>query len=167
LPLIQLLYRTTTIDEYKKIRDHLKSFCREFVETDFNGRLVSILILKKPLKLGNNFSVDMIELTTPRRAHIYPSGLESIGIFVGDNLSAFKKKYKSVLTGVKDHGVYCKPAFITFDNGKTVKFYDVTLKDIILREGWYFERVDLPWDAEVNKLATLINRLGISKISHG
>lgn len=156
-PLIQLLYRTSTLSEYQKIRDDLKIFCREFVETDFNDRLVAIIILKKPLKLEDGFSVDMIELTSPRTAHLYPSGLESFGVFLGDKLSSFKKKYQKVLTGVKDHGVYCKPAFITFDNGKTVKFYDITLKEIILREGWYFERLDLPNNSPTNKLATLVN----------
>jgi len=157
LPLVQLLYRTSTMPEYEKIRDNLKNFCREFVETDFNRRLVSILILKKPLLLEKGFSVDMIELAAPRASHMYPSGLESVGFFVGDRLPAFKKKYHNVLTGEKDHGVYCKPAFVTFDNGKTVKFYNVTLKDIILREGWFFERIDLPKDASVNELAMLVN----------
>lgn len=157
LPLIQLLFRASTLAEYKRIRDNLKVFSREYVETDFNGRLVSIIILKKPLALENGFSIDMIELTAPRAAHMYPSGLESIGVFLGDRLPAFKKKYQKVLTGVKDHGVYCKPAFITFDNGKTVKFYDVTLKEIILREGWYFEWPDLSQYASINKRATLIN----------
>src|ERR1700722_4427614 len=157
LPLIQLLYRTSTMPEYEKIRDNLKFFCKEFVETDFNKRLVSILILKKPLQLEKGFSVDKIELAAPRASHMYPSGLESVGFFVENQLSAFKKKYHRVLTGVKDHGVYCKPAFVTFDNGKTVKFYDITLKDIILREGWFFEKVDLPKDASVNGLAMIVN----------
>src|SRR5579864_4483091 len=77
MPLIQLLYRTSTLSEYKKVRDNLKSLSREYVETDFNGRLVSIILLKKTLKLEGGFSVDMIELAAPRAAHMYPSGLES------------------------------------------------------------------------------------------
>jgi len=156
MPLIQFLYRTSTVPEYEGIRDRLKIFCREYVETDFNGRSVAILILKEPLELEDGFTVDMMELAGPRAAHIYPSGLESFGIFVQDSAS-FKKKYQKILTGVKDHGTYCKPAFITFDNGKTVKFYDITLKEIILREGWYFERLDLPKDDPINTLTTLIN----------
>jgi len=49
------------------------------VETQFNGRAVSILILKEPLLLEDGFTVSMIELPAPRAVHMYPSGLESIG----------------------------------------------------------------------------------------
>ncbi len=157
LPVVQLLYRTSTMPEYQKVRDSLKQYCREFVETDFNGRPIAILILEKPLDLGEGFSVDMIELAAPRPAHMYQSGLESVGLFVGSKLQKFKKRYKKALTGVKDHGVHCQPAFITFENGKTVKFYDVTLKDIVLLQGWRFEQVDQPGNSEENVMANRIN----------
>lgn len=157
MPLVQLLYRTSTLSEYEAVRDALRSFTREFVETEFNGRPIAILILKTPLELGNGFSVDMIELAAPRPTHMYASGLESVGIFVGKKLPAFKKRYKKELTGVKKHGVYCQPAFITFDNGKTVKFYDRSLKEIVLLQGWYFEQSQLSSNAPVNKRANLVN----------
>ena len=137
--LTHLLYRTTTIQEYKKLRDQLRIFCKEFVETQFNGRAVSILILKKPLELEGGFTVSVIELPAPRPIHMYPSGLESIGILVGKILPKFKKQYKDVLTGIKDHGPHCQPAFITFENNKTVKFYDIHLKEIVILQGWIFE----------------------------
>src|SRR5438094_10023621 len=65
-----LLYRTTTNQEYETLRDKLKIFCGEFVETQFNERSVSILILKNPLILENNFTVSMIELPAPRPVHM-------------------------------------------------------------------------------------------------
>ena len=40
------------------------------------------------------------------------------------------------LTGVKDHGQHCQPAFITFDNDKTAKFYDISLREIVILQGW-------------------------------
>lgn len=51
IPINQLLYRVATIQEYESARDQLKAFCSEFVETEFNGRAVSILVLEKPLIL--------------------------------------------------------------------------------------------------------------------
>lgn len=141
LPIIQLLYRVEAQEEYEILRDQIKKYCNEFVETQFNGRAVSILILEKPLALEDGFSVAMIELPAPRPVHMYPSGLESIGVMLGKALSDFKQRYKDVLAGVKDHGEYCQPAFVTFDNDKTVKFYDIHLRDIVLLQGWKFEKI--------------------------
>ncbi len=136
MPLSHLLYRVTTLSEYEMLRDQLKAFCCEFVETQFNDRAVSILILKEPLMLEDGFMVSMIELPAPRSVHMYPRGLESIGVTVGKKLPSFIKQYHDVLTGIKDHGEHCQPAFITFDNDKTAKFYDISLREIVIRQGW-------------------------------
>ena len=136
MPLSHLLYRTSTMPEYTELRDELKKYCSEFVETQFNGRAVSILILAKPLLLEDGFTVTMIELPAPRSAHMYPSGLESIGVTIGNNLPEFIRQHNHVLTGVKDHGQHCQPAFITFDNDKTAKFYDISLREIVILQGW-------------------------------
>ena len=141
MPLSHLLYRTVTIQEYIRLRDELKTHCSEFVETQFNDRAVSILILKEPLLLEDNFTVTMIELPAPRPAHMYPSGLESIGVTVGDNLPKFIQSHYHVLTGIKDHGEHCQPAFITFDNDKTAKFYNISLREIVLLQGWEIARI--------------------------
>ncbi len=60
----------------------------------------------------------------------------SIRVTVGDKLPEFIQRYDHVLTRVKDHGEHCQPAFITFDNDKTAKFYDVSLREIVLLQGW-------------------------------
>jgi predicted metalloenzyme YecM len=138
MPLSHLLYRTATLPEYEKLRDELKRYCSEFVETQFNGRAVAILVLAQPLQLEDGFTVAMIELPAPRAVHMYPSGLESIGVVVGKKIPDFIKQYQAVLTGVKDHGQHCQPAFITFDNDKTSKFYDISLREIVRLQGWEF-----------------------------
>lgn len=143
MPLSHLLYRTVTTPDYEKLRDELKNYCSEFVETQFNDRAVSILILEKPLLLEDDFTVSMIELPAPRSVHMYPSGLESIGVIVGKQLPEFIKQYDDVLTGVKYHGEHCQPAFITFDNDKTSKFYDISLREIVRLQGWEIEKVKI------------------------
>lgn len=136
MPMSHLLYRTVSIPEYIELRDALKKHCSEFVETQFNDRAVSILILKEPLLLEDGFTVSMIELPAPRSVHMYPSGLESIGVTVGKKLPEFIQQHNHVLSGVKDHGEHCQPAFITFDNEKTSKFYDISLREIVILQGW-------------------------------
>lgn len=141
MPMSHLLYRTATISEYENRRDELKILCNEFVETQFNGRAISILILKEPLLLEDGFTVSMIELPAPRPAHMYPSGLESIGVIVGKKLLDFINQYNDILTGVKDNGQHSQSAFITFDNNKTAKFYDISLREIVMLQGWKIENI--------------------------
>ena len=143
MPLSHLLYRVTTVPEYESLRDQLKLFCSEFVETQLNDRAVSILALKEELILEDGFKVSVIELPAPRAAHMYPSGLESIGVVVDKKLKEFITQHKDVLTGIKDHGQYCQPAFVTFDNDKTSKFYDISLTEIVARQGWQLEKLSL------------------------
>ena len=141
IPMSHLLYRVATLSEYEDLRDQIKQLCSEFVETQFNGRAVSILILQEPLILEDGFQVSMIELPAPRPAHMYPTGLESIGLVLGKDLSEFNAKYKHQLSGIKDHGEHCQPSFITFDDDKTVKFYDISLREIVIRQGWRIEKI--------------------------
>lgn len=141
LPISHLLYRVATLPEYTQLRDQLLPLCSEFVETQFNDRAISILILKEPLIIGDGFSVSTLELPAPRPAQRYPNGLESVGIIIGDNLNEFNQHYKHILTGIKEHGEHNKPSFITFENKKTVKFHAMSLKEMVLGQGWSIEKL--------------------------
>ena len=138
MPISHLCYRVRTLSEYKLRRDQIKPFCKSISESDFNGRPVSMLLLKTPLRLAESYSTSLIELPAPKISHEYTAGIEHCG-FVVKNFSQFKKKYGSLLTGQKDHGPNCKPLFLTFENGKTAKFYDITLKEVVLLDGWKFK----------------------------
>jgi hypothetical protein len=72
---------------------------------------------------------------------MYPSGLEHLGINIGDDLPIFKERYKDVITDIKDRRPYCWPACITFPNGHTAKFYERSLYDVVLMQGWTFKRL--------------------------
>lgn len=139
MPMSHLLYRVETIEEYIHIRDNIKPLCRKFAETQFNGRAVSVIELRDTLFLEDGFQCSVIELPAPRAVHMYPSGLESIGVVLGKKLQEFKTQYSKQLTGIKDHGEHCQPAFITFENEKTAKFYDISLKEIIKLQGYTME----------------------------
>lgn len=141
MPLSHFTYRVESTQEYDYLRDQIMLFCDEFVEPQFNGRAVSILILRNPLRLEDSFTVDLIELPAPRPAHRYPSGLESMGIVIGKSLPEFIKKHNDSIKGIKDHGIHCQPAFITYDNEKTAKFYDISLREIILLQGWKISKL--------------------------
>ena len=134
--LSHLNYRVQTQAEYEHIRDVLKWYSGEFAEIQFNGRPVSILVLKEPLALAEGFGVSMIEVPSPRKGHEHPTGLEQLVFNIGDELPEFKESYKSVITGIKDRKPYCSPAYITFENGTTASFSERALREVITMQGW-------------------------------
>ncbi len=134
VPVSHICYRVKSIEEYERVREQLKKLSVEYVETQFNGRPVSLLVLTNPLFVSGDRKISLVELPSPRKAHEYDSGLEHVGIVVGEKLSEFKEKYKNVFTGEKDRGWFSLP-FVTFSNGKTVKFYEKPLKEIVELEG--------------------------------
>src|SRR5262245_34723199 len=107
-PVSHLCYRVTTLAEYEAKRDGLKDLSRAFVENDFNGRPVSMLLLKSPPVLSEVHAVSLIELPAPREAHTYPLGLEHVGFVVGIELPKFNERFHSVLSGIKDRGPECQ-----------------------------------------------------------
>ncbi|MBI4118167.1 MAG: VOC family protein [Parcubacteria group bacterium] len=130
--------RTTTFEAYERLREDIKKHCVSYVENEHNGRPISKLLLREPLSLLNGFRVDLIELMPPKPNVPYPPGLEHCGIVIGDTLEEFARIHKDAMSGRQDQGPYCQPYFITFDNGKRVKFYDLSLKDVVEKEGHVF-----------------------------
>jgi predicted metalloenzyme YecM len=140
-PVSHLCYRVATLGEYAPIRDRLMASGHSYVEREFNGRPITLLMLRQPLTLSREATVSLIELPAPKPSHAYPTGLEHVGFVVGADLPAFRARHAHVLTGEKDRGPHCQPPFITFDNGKTAKFYDRPLAEVVQLEGWRFTPV--------------------------
>lgn len=135
MPISHICYRVEDVTQYESVRGNLKTFSSAYAEHEFAGRLVSEFILKNPLDLGKGYSVLVVELLPPKSNTSYTRGLENFGMIVGKGLPEFKLKYKSILTGVKNRSLSCQPAYITFENAKTVKFYDRSLREIVETDG--------------------------------
>jgi predicted metalloenzyme YecM len=152
LPLSHLCIRAATNAEYETKREQLKRLSRAFVENEFNGRPLSMFLLRTPLVMSDaaesqtssashppGSTVELIELPAPKASHTYPSGLEHAGFVVGPDLTRFNTKHEGVLSGVKDRGAACQPSFLTFSDGRTAKFYDQPLLEIVQAQGWRFD----------------------------
>lgn len=138
MPISHVCYRVATDKEYEKIREQIKAFCRAYTENDFNGRPVSMLLLKTPLVLLPGYSTSLIELPAPKPSRPYPTGLEHVGFVVSKKFSEFQERYRGVITGQKDWGPYCQPLYVTFGNGATAKFYERSLEEVVKLEGGKF-----------------------------
>jgi len=117
------------------------------VETGSNDKRISILTLTTPLSLEQGFELPVIEIPapnsskdaltgfeSPNSSKDALTGFESMGIVVGPQFQEFLEQHDSVFTAVKEYGPYLKAALITFDNQKTVKFYNRSIREVIRLE---------------------------------
>ena len=136
LPISHIAYRVETLDEYRRIQDGLIYCSKSWVETQFNGRAISIFELDEPIDLAPGYTCSVIELPAPRAAHTYPDGLEHAAFYMETGFDAFTQQHANLITGYKDRRPYCEPAFIQFDNGTVARFYNMTLRDLVEKQGW-------------------------------
>ena len=134
-PLSHLAFRTATLGEYRQVQARLKPWCRANVENEWNGRPIDKLLLAEPLVLNGGHTVSLIELIPPPHREDWPLGLEHLGVVIGESFDRFVREHRAKFTGRQDQGPYCQPAYITFENGRTVKFYRWSLGDVVQLEG--------------------------------
>ncbi len=129
--LSHLAYRTKTYDEYLRTRDEIEQHCTSNIENVWNGRPMSIMQLKEPLELDDQFDVWVIELIPPVHRRVYRMGMEHIGVVIGETVDEFSIKHRAALTGQQFQSVECEPYYVTFFEDFTmVKFYKNALLDI-------------------------------------
>ena len=135
-----LCYRVQTDDGYRDTLAALRDHASELTENDFNGRPVALIALRDPPLLGAH-PFTIVELPAPRAAHTYPTGLEHVGFVVPGDFARFIERHSAALSGIKDRGADFKPAFRTFADGSTAKFYPRPLRDVVESEGGVFKPV--------------------------
>lgn len=147
MPISHVCFRVTTLEEYHEALAALRPWCRAVAEGPFNGRPISMLLLREPVRAGGQ-AVELIELPAPRAAHVYPLGLEHVGFVTGGDTLAFHDRHAAALDGVKDRGLEVQVPFVTFPDGATAKFYARPLREIVERDGWRFAPVPAPAPGE-------------------
>ena len=135
-----LAYRTDSYDEYLQMREKIEQHCSANLENVWNGRPISKLLLQEPLRLGNGFTVQVIELIPPEHRRVYKMGMEHFGVVIGDSLDEFSKVHRSVLTGQQFQSKVHEPYYVTFyEDFSTIKFFRYSFIEICQREGQSFD----------------------------
>ncbi|WP_081611314.1 VOC family protein [Kordiimonas gwangyangensis] len=150
MPVSHLAYRTATWEEYLKTRTALEALAVANVENVWRGRPISKILLKEPLKLDADHETSLIELIPPVHLFDYPMGLEHVGFVVGKGFADFCDIHKHLFSYAQDMGPHCQPHLVVFRSGYTVKFYERSLHDVVVREGRTFDGFyHAPWQEAV------------------
>ncbi|MEO8625496.1 MAG: VOC family protein [Candidatus Limnocylindrales bacterium] len=139
--LSHLAYRVAEWDEYVRVRGQLERHAIANRENFWNGRPIS-LILFDQLEVLDGKKLPMIELIPPVHQRVYKMGCEHLGVVVGEeNFDAFVETHKPVLTGQQFQGPNSTPdpVYILMEDFTHVKFYRLSLRDSVERDGYPFE----------------------------
>jgi len=141
-PISHLAFRTESSDEYLKKRAAIEQHSLANVESVWNGRAISKLLLKAPLDLGDQFSTCLIELIPPSHRDGYKMGLEHVGVVMGDGIDIFYTENQERFRDPQSQSEASEPYIIRFDEDKTmVKFYRYSLQRICEIDGHVFDDI--------------------------
>ena len=138
-PLSHIAFRTETLDAYLVVRERIEAFCVANVENVWNSRPISKLLLREPIFVQPSVPVSLIELIPPPHQNVYQMGLEHVGIVVTDDFEAFAAAHTAAFTGRQYQSEICQPWYIAFEDHTNVKFYDLSLQDVVVAEGRPFD----------------------------
>jgi predicted metalloenzyme YecM len=138
--LSHLAFRVPEWDQYVHLRTLLERHATANEENVWNGRPISKIVLATPLEVLDGKMVSDIELIPPVHQRVYRMGLEHLGVVVGDDLDAFSREHRAVLTGQQFQSSDVEPCYVLFEDFTHVKFYRWSLFDACRREGLTFDR---------------------------
>ena len=139
--LSHIAYRVPEWDEYVHLRSLLERHAVANRENVWNGRPISLIVLKEPLEVLDGQPVSLIELIPPVHQRVYKMGFEHLGVVVGDTFDAFVEAHKPVLTGQQFQGPNSTPdpVYILFEDFTHVKFYRLSLRASVELDGGRFD----------------------------
>jgi predicted metalloenzyme YecM len=137
--LSHLAVRVPEWDRYVHLRTQLERHASANVESVWNGRPISKILLAEPLHVLDGKTVRDIELIPPVHQRVYRMGLEHLGVVVGEDLDAFGREHRAALTGRQFQSPTTEPYYILFEDFTHVKFYRISLRAAVEREGIPFD----------------------------
>ncbi|MFI5627114.1 VOC family protein [Nocardioides sp. NPDC051685] len=136
--LSHLAFREPEWDQYVHVRTLLERHASASVENVWNGRPISLIVLAEPLEVLDGMSVSLIELIPPVHQRVYKMGLEHLGVVIGDEVDAFSREHRAVLTGQQFQSPDVEPYYVLFEDFTHVKFYRLSLHDGVILQGARF-----------------------------
>ena len=139
--LSHLAVRVPEWDLYVHLRTLLERSAVANLESVWNGRPISKILLAEPLRVLDGQVVPLIELIPPIHQRVYKMGLEHLGVVVGEEVDAFSREHRAALTGQQFQSPTTEPYYVLFEDFTHVKFYRRSLRASIELEGGRFDGV--------------------------
>ena len=136
-----LAFRVPEWDQYVHVRTLLERYSDANMEGVWNGRPMSMLLLKSPLQVGDGGQIPLIELIPPVHQRVYKMGMEHFGVVVGEKVEEFSHRHREVLTGQQFQNQWNEPYYILFEDFTHVKFHQRALREVVELQGGRFDGI--------------------------
>ena len=136
-----LAVRVAEWDQYLHLRTLLERHSTANVEGVWNGRPMSMLLLAEPLEVLDGKQIPLIELIPPVHQRVYKMGMEHFGVVVGEDVDAFSREHREVLTGQQFQNRWNEPYYVLFEDFTHVKFHRRPLREVIELQGGTFDGI--------------------------
>ena len=136
-----LAVRVPEWDQYVHQRTLLERHAVASFENVWNGRPMSLILLAEPLRVLGDKQIPLIELIPPVHQRVYKMGMEHVGVVVGDEVEAFGRRHRAVLTGQQFQNEWNEPYYILFEDFTHVKFHRFPLREVVELQGGTFDGV--------------------------
>lgn len=137
--LSHLAFRVPEWDQYLHVRTLLERHAVANAEGVWNGRPMSMLLLAEPLQVLDDKAIPLIELIPPVHQRVYKMGMEHVGVVVGEEVDAFSRRHREVLTGQQFQNQWNEPYYVLFEDFTHVKFHRRPLRAVIELQGGTFD----------------------------
>jgi len=140
--LSHLAVRVPEWDQYVHLRSLLERHATANREGVWNGRPISLILPTEPLRVLDGQVIPMIELIPPVHQRTYKMGMEHVGVVVGEEVDAFARRHRPVLTGQQFQGPVPglnEPYYILFEDFTHVKFHRRALREVVELQGSTFD----------------------------
>jgi predicted metalloenzyme YecM len=137
-----LAFRVPEWEQYVHVRTLLERHSTANVEGVWNGRPMSMLLLAEPLRVLDGQFIPLIELIPPVHQRTYKMGMEHFGVVVGEEVDAFARRHRPVMTGQQFQGPIPglnEPYYILFEDFTHVKFHRRALREVVELQGRTFD----------------------------
>ena len=135
-----LAVRVPEWDQYVHLRTLLERHAIANVEGVWNGRPMSMILLAEPLRvLEGGQVIPLIELIPPVHQRVYKMGMEHFGVVVGEEVDAFSRRHRAVLTGQQFQNQWNEPYYVLFEDFTHVKFHRRGLREVVELQGGKFD----------------------------
>ena len=136
-----LAFRVPEWDQYVHVRTLLERHAVANTEGVWNGRPMSMLLLAEPLQVLDGQVIPLIELIPPVHQRVYKMGMEHFGVVVGEDVDAFSRRHRAVLTGQQFQNEWNEPYYVLFEDFTHVKSHRRPLREVIELQGGTFDGI--------------------------
>jgi uncharacterized protein len=128
-----LCYRTSSIENYKQMKEKLKVYGDCLIESEVQGRPIATYKLFKPINY-KGYIIELIEIPAPKAGKNTKEGFEHIEVVVDVSFEELIKKYDHLSLEKKGLAKKINPDLeIEFDSC-AIKFHHQSLEDVIAFE---------------------------------